>query len=36
VHEVVVTNIRETPAMVLPKKLKMAKAGARLRAVRSA
>jgi DNA adenine methylase len=36
VHEVVVTNIRATPAMVLPKKLKMAKAGARLRTVRSA
>jgi DNA adenine methylase len=36
VHEVVVTNVRATPSVALPRKLKMAKAGARLTPARTA
>jgi DNA adenine methylase len=36
VHEVIVTNVHAAPAVVLPAKLKMAKAGARFRAARTA
>jgi DNA adenine methylase len=36
VHEVIVTNVQARPSVVLPGKLKMAKAGARLRPARTA